>query len=225
MLVILPFEEAFYSKHNYKASFVGHPLLDQIERENITERPEQKSLALVPGSRVQEVEKMLPVMLEAIRQFPDYKILIAASSHLPEELYMKHIGKQKVELVKNAMREVLRKSDAALVTSGTATLEAALIGIPQVVCYKANNISFQIAKRLVKIKYISLVNLIMDQEVVKELIQREMNAEQVALELKAILPMGSKRQQLLEKYQQLPSKMGGKGASERAANHILKLLK
>ncbi len=225
MLVILPFEKAFYAKHNFEAVFVGHPLLEQIKREEVESRPPQKIIALVPGSRVQEVEKMLPVMLEAVKQFPDYKIIITISAHLPKKLYQNIIGNRKVELAYNSMRETLRKSDAALVTSGTATLETALIGIPQVVCYKANKISYQIAKRLVKIDYISLVNLIMNQEVVKELIQKEMNAKQVATELKAILPDGAKRAALLDNYRRLPSELGGKGASLRAAQSITNYLK
>jgi len=225
MLVILPFEKAFYAKHGYEAVFVGHPLLEEIEPKELKVHTEQKAIAVVPGSRVQEVEKMLPVMLDAAKQFPDYRIIIAVSAHLPKELYQNIIGNQKVELVHNAMREVLRMSEAALVTSGTATLETALLGIPQVVCYKANRISYQIAKRLVKIKYISLVNLIMDQEVVKELIQNEMNVTQVVEELKAVLPQGHLREELLNNYKLLPSKLGGKGASARAAHSIINFIK
>lgn len=225
MLVILPFEEAFYSKFNYKAHFVGHPLLEQIKPEDVEHRKEQKTIALVPGSRVQEVERMLPVMLEAVSQFTDYKIIIAVSSHLPQELYSNIIGSRNVELAYNSMRETLRKSDAALVTSGTATLETALIGIPQVVCYKASTISYQIAKRLVKVEYISLVNLIMNKEVVKELIQNEMTPVNLTKELQAILPNGLKRAELLKNYALLPSKMGGGGASARAAQNITNYLK
>ena len=221
MLVILPFEEKFYKKHNFKVDFVGHPLLEELG-ENPRKKEETKTIALAPGSRKQEVEKMLPVMLEAVRNFKDYKAVVAASKNLPEELYKHIIGDRKVELKFNDMRNILAKSDAALVTSGTATLETALLEIPQVVCYKAGRISYLIAKNLIKVKYISLVNLIPDAPIVKELIQNDLTVENIRKELKEILPGGSKHQTLLENYQKLPALLGGKGASRRAAEIIVK---
>jgi len=224
MLVILPFEEQFYAGHNYKAFFTGHPLLEEIEPVNDPDA-NPPVIALAPGSRKQEVERMLPVMLDAASAFKGYKIVIAASSHLPAQLYNDITGERDVEIQVNAMRKVISGAEAALVTSGTATLETALLGIPQVVCYKAGNISYQIAKRLVKIDYISLVNLIMEREVVKELIQNEMKADNVKKELEAVLKGGEKRERIIEDYRKIPAKLGGKGASDRGAAVITDFLK
>jgi lipid-A-disaccharide synthase len=225
MLVILPFEEAYFEKHNFKVHFVGHPLLDHMEREEKQSRLTAETLAILPGSRAQEIEKMLPIMLEAAKNIEIKNVIIAATSNLPIELYNKHIHNQSIKIVFDNMHEVLRESDLALVTSGTATLETALLNIPQVVCYKTSNISYQIAKKLVKVKYISLVNLIINKLVVRELIQNDMNPKELTLALKRIFPGEADHVELLKNYQLLPQKLGGKGASERAARLIINLLK
>lgn len=229
MMVILPFEEDFYKKHGVHSHFVGHPLLDAIsslkdinaeefKKENGLN--EKEIIALLPGSRKQEVEKMLEIMLSVRPHFKKYQFVIAGAPSLPKEFYQKYVD-DNVHFVSNRTYDLLRCSKAALVTSGTATLETALLNIPEVVCYRGSKISYAIAKRLVKnIKYISLVNLIMDREVVKELIQNELNTKNLVEELNKIID-GGKRNQVLDDYSLLREKLGGKGASEKAAEVIL----
>jgi lipid-A-disaccharide synthase len=177
MLVILPFEKDFYAKHKMKVHFVGHPLIDAIQ--NFYNNPNFKSLhnlspkpiiALLPGSRKQEIKKILPIMLEAAYNFTEYQILIAAAPSVELDFYQDIVKSRSVSIIQNDTYNILNSSSAALVTSGTATLETALFGVPQVVCYKGGAISYLLAKKLIKVKYISLVNLIMDKPVVKELI-------------------------------------------------------
>lgn len=228
MLVILPFEKDFYTKHKVEAHFVGHPLLDAISDLPEIDIQKFKSehhlnnkeiISLLPGSREQEVEKMLELMLSVRPHFPDYQFVIAGAPSLPKSFYKKYVD-ENVHFVSNKTYDLLRCSQAALVTSGTATLETALLNVPEVVCYRGSKISFAIAKRLVKhIKYISLVNLIMDQEIVKELIQNELTTENLTRELELIL--NKKRMKILSDYQQLREKLGGKGASENAAKIIV----
>ena len=232
MLVILPFEKDFYKKHQVEAHFVGHPLLDAISDlepvdiekfKSENHLNEKEIIALLPGSRKQEVEKKLEVMLSVRSYFPHYQFVIAGAPSLPKEFYEKYVD-ENVHFVSNKTYDLLRCSKAALVTSGTATLETALLNVPEVVCYKSSRISYEIGKRLVKnIKYISLVNLIMDREVVKELIQNELNTENLVEELKLIL--GEKRQKILNDYDELRQKLGGKGASENAAEIIVNIKK
>lgn len=231
MMVILPFEEDFYHKHNVKSHFVGHPLLDAIstlqdvdieyfKKENNLN--EKEIIALLPGSRKQEVEKMLEIMLSVRPYFKDYQFVIAGAPSLEKDFYQKYVD-ENVHFVSNRTYDLLRCSKAALVTSGTATLETALLNVPEVVCYRGSKISYAIAKRLVKhIKYISLVNLIMDKEVVKELIQSELNAKSLVEQLKLIIE-GNSRDLMLKEYEILRSKLGGKGASDNAADIILKI--
>ena len=231
MMVILPFEEDFYKKHGVHSHFVGHPLLDAISTlENITVDifkaenglNEKEIIALLPGSRKQEVEKMLKMMLSVRPYFKEYQFVIAGAPSLPRDFYEAYVD-DNVHFVSNKTYDLLRCSKAALVTSGTATLETALLNIPEVVCYRGSKISYAIAKRLVKnIKYISLVNLIMDREVVKELIQNDLNTKNLVEELNKILE-GEKRSQILNDYEFLREKLGGKGASEKAAEVILKV--
>ncbi|MBW7675806.1 lipid-A-disaccharide synthase [Chryseobacterium chendengshani] len=231
MMVILPFEEDFYQKHQVKSHFVGHPLLDAIStlqdidsevfkiENNLNEK---EIIALLPGSRKQEVEKMLEIMLSVRPYYKDYQFVIAGAPSLEKDFYQKYVD-ENVHFVSNKTYDLLRCSKAALVTSGTATLETALLNVPEVVCYRGSKISYAIAKRLVKhIKYISLVNLIMDQEVVKELIQNELNTENLVKQLKFLLE-GETRNDMLKAYEILRSKLGGKGASDNAADIILKL--
>ncbi|ROI01120.1 MULTISPECIES: lipid-A-disaccharide synthase [unclassified Chryseobacterium] len=231
MMVILPFEEDFYRKHGVHSHFVGHPLLDAIsdlqeinpetfKKENGFN--EKEIIALLPGSREQEVEKMLEIMLSVRPHFNNYQFVIAGAPSLPKEFYQKYVD-DNVHFVSNRTYDLLRCSKAALVTSGTATLETALLNVPEVVCYRGSQISYAIAKRLVKnINYISLVNLIMDREVVKELIQSDLNTKNLVDELNKILS-GEKRDQVLNDYRLLREKLGGKGASAHAADVILKV--
>ncbi|KMQ67122.1 lipid-A-disaccharide synthase [Chryseobacterium sp. FH2] len=231
MMVILPFEEDFYKKHGVHSHFVGHPLLDaistlqDIDIENFKSENslnEKEIIALLPGSRKQEVEKMLEKMLSVRPYFKEYQFVIAGAPSLPKEFYEKYVD-DNVHFVSNRTYDLLRCSKAALVTSGTATLETALLNIPEVVCYRGSKISYAIAKRLVKnINYISLVNLIMDREVVKELIQSDLNTNNLVEELKKIIE-GEKRNQVLKDYELLREKLGGSGASDNAAEVILKI--
>ncbi len=236
MLVILPFEKEFYKKWNYEVEYVGHPLVDvvdQAEKEtNLTPETlsilnEKNIIALLPGSRAQEVAKKLPVMLEATRMFPNYRFIIAKASSLDDAFYEKFTSNYaNVRSIRNKTYSLLQQSKAAVVTSGTATLETALFGVPQVVCYKGSNISYQIARRLIKVKYISLVNLIMDKEVVKELIQEEMTAANIAGELTSILKDTDTHTRIINDYSQLRKLLSEGGhASEKAARAIVQFAK
>ena len=230
MLVILPFEKEFYKKHRVDAHFVGHPLLDaisdlpEISAEDFKKEHglnEKEIIALLPGSREQEVEKMLALMLSVRPFFENYLFVIAGAPSLTKEFYSKFVDDD-VHFVSNKTYDLLRCSRAALVTSGTATLETALLNIPEVVCYRSSRISYEIGKRVVKnIKFISLVNLIMDREVVTELIQKELNTENLVKELQHILE-GEKREKILQDFELLREKLGGKGASDHAAEIIVK---
>lgn len=231
MHVILPFEKEFYeNKHRYPVNFVGHPLIDAIgevkrgEHKTFREQnqldTQKPIIALLPGSRKQEVQKMLTLMLSVTASFPDYQFVIAGAPSLDREFYLPFLRSFPVELVFDQTYDLLSISHAALVTSGTATLETALFKVPQVVCYRANWISYQIAKRIITLKYISLVNLIMDQEVVRELIQDELNLKNLKKELSKILE-GTERERQLEAYNELEKKLGGMGASEKAATFIV----
>lgn len=230
MLVILPFEKEFYQKHEGEAHFVGHPLLDAISdleeisaekfksENNLNEKP---IIALLPGSREQEVTKMLEIMLSVRPFFKNFQFVIAGAPSLTEEFYERFVD-ENVHFVSNKTYDLLRCSQAALVTSGTATLETALLKIPEVVCYRSSRISYEIGKRLIKnIKYISLVNLIMDRKIVTELIQKELNTENLVKELQLILA-GNAREEMLQNFELLREKLGGKGASDCAAELIVK---
>lgn len=233
MFVILPFEEEFYQRYDYKVDFVGNPLLDSLnhlpaideqrfrKEHNLDERP---IIALLPGSRTQEIKVKLPLMLSVENDFPDYQFVVAGAPSQPSENYKKIVGNQ-LKIVENKTYDLLRISHAALVTSGTATLETALLKVPEVVCYKGNAISYEIGKRVVKnIRFISLVNLIMDEEVIKELIQYDLTYENIKRELNLILN-SPKRDKILQDYEELYHKLGGIGASERTANLIVEDLK
>lgn len=235
MYVILPFEKEFYQKFNYEVEYVGHPLLDAIQQfeeyeysENnfkinnkLSEKP---IIAILPGSRKQEISKKLPIMLEAVADFSEYQIVIAGAPNLDLEYYSQFLDTANRKIVFGETYNLLKSSEAAVVTSGTATLETALFSIPEVVCYIGSPISYEIAKRLIKIKYISLVNLIMDREVVKELIQRECNPKNIAKELKLILKNGVKREQMLTDFAEMKKILGGGGASKNVAHAVLKTI-
>lgn len=229
MLVILPFEVDFYKKWNYEVSYVGHPLVEVVshEKDEVAVKPisEKPIIALLPGSRAQEIKVKLPAMLEIVEYFPDHQFVVAQAPSQPESLYKEVIGAKHVMLVKDQTYNLLKQAKAALVTSGTATLETALFGVPQVVCYKGNPVSYWLAKRLVKIKFISLVNLIMDKEVVKELIQGDLNKTNLKNELDKILNNQPYREQVLQDYKVLWHKLGDKKASQLAAEEILELIR
>jgi len=227
MIVILPFEKEFYAKYDFPVHYVGHPLLDAlpkaedkngsfIEENHLDHKP---IIALLPGSRQQEIKKMLNIMLSQVANFKEYQFVIAGAPSIPEIFYKNLIGNDPVKIIQNKTHELLQHAHAALVTSGTATLETALIGIPEVVCYKGNRISYEIAKRVVDIKYISLVNLIMDDEIVTELIQQELNEQNLKKELENILE-GEGRTKMLHSFGKLKEKLGSGGASELAAEII-----
>ena len=230
MLVILPFEEEFYRRYGVDVTFVGNPLLDELakvgtgnrsiflRRNSLGERRE--IIALLPGSRRQEVKRILPIMIKVASHFPDYQFVIAGISSLDKSLYKDIIGQSDVFFVENQTYELLQNSSAAMVTSGTATLETALFSIPEVVCYKATGFSYRLAKWMIKVKFISLVNLIMDREVVKELIQGDMNEDNLVKELDQLLHNGKRQRKLLEDYEELKDKLGNVGASEKAAGII-----
>ncbi len=236
MFVILPFEKEFYARYDCDVDFVGHPLLDMIaalpandldsfrKSHGLTENP---IIALLPGSRKQEISKMLPLMVSVIPQFSGYQFVLAGAPSVEIDFYKSLTGNSNVKLISGATHALLQNSFAALVTSGTATLETALFNVPEVVCYKGSFISYQIAKRVIDqsiIKYISLVNLIMDREVVKELIQHDLNPANLVAELKKITNDDVTRQQMLDDYNQLREKLGGSGASENTAHLIMKFL-
>jgi lipid-A-disaccharide synthase len=233
MYVILPFEKDFYeNKHNFHVHFVGHPLLDALrERQPVSLKEfckahrlnEKPIIALLPGSRKQEISKMLGVMLRVVEDFPDYQFVIAGAPGQEPSFYKQFIGQSRVSFVQNKTYDLLTVSTAALVTSGTATLETALFKVPEVVCYKGSFISYHIAKRIINLDYISLVNLIMDKPVVKELIQNEFNAKQLKTELDKILDE-SHRKLLFSDYFDLEQKLGGAGASLKTAKLIFEKL-
>lgn len=228
MLTILPFEKEFYQRFDMEVDFVGHPLLDAIRnrpdfdaqerRADLNLPAEGKVVALLPGSRKQEIRSMLPLMIEVVEDLGLNWVLAGAPSQ--ELSFYKEVSKREsLPLVSGRTYDILELADAALVTSGTATLEAALFEVPEVVCYKGSFISYQIARRLVKVPYISLVNLVMDREVVTELIQADFNAKRLKSELKACLE-GPSSEKMKADYKALKQKLGGPGASLRAAEEV-----
>ncbi len=227
MCVILPFEAAFYENHAMKVHYVGHPLLDALQNYAYQDRvsflnqyqlSEKRIVAVLPGSRKQEINAMLSAMLKAT-ETKDVQVIIAGAPSAPEAWYAPFLS-DRVQLVYHQTYNILKHADAALVTSGTATLETALHRTPQVVCYKANAISYRIAKQLIKIKYISLVNLIMDKVVVKELIQNNMHPVDIGLELEQLLDNKTYRANMILDYETLINKLGNFGASDRTATLI-----
>lgn len=230
MLVILPFEKNFYSKWNYKVDYVGHPLVQVINEFSETHIKQILSarpvIAVLPGSRKQEVEKKLPLMLSVVKEFPEYQFIVAKAPSLEDSFYTDLLKDHpEVNTVTNDTYNLLFQASAALVTSGTATLETALFGVPQVVCYKGSPVSYHIAKRLLKIKYISLVNLIMDKKIVTELIQTELTTQNISTELRAILFDQPRIEQLKKDYSELKELLQQEGnASARAAQEIIHFL-
>ena len=232
MYVVLPFVKDFYKKYEYSVHFVGHPLLDAISnriqvdpqsfrKENgLDEKP---IIALLPGSRKQEISNMLKVMLSVVEDFQEYQFVIAGAPSQEKDFYLQFIEKENVHLLLNKTYDLLSISHAALVTSGTATLETALYKVPQVVCYKGGRISYEIAKRIIKLEYISLVNLILNKPAVTELIQRELTSQNLKKELTKILDEYQRAVLFLD-YYDLEVALGGKGASEKTAKLIVSSL-
>ena len=235
MLVILPFEEEFYKGYGVDATYVGNPLLDELAKFGTANRSiflrrnslgeKREIIALLPGSRKQEIKRMLPVMLKVVSHFPDYQFVIGGVSSIEKSLYKKIMGKTDVFLTENQTYELLQNASAAVVTSGTATLETALFTVPEVVCYKSTVLSYLIAKWMIRVKFISLVNLVMDKEVVKELIQSDLTEENIVMELEQLLHNSKRQRQLLEDYDDLKDRLGNAGASAKAAAAICEGLK
>ena len=233
LYVILPFEKEFFEvKHQFPVEFVGHPLIDAIHSQTVISREDfikenqledKPIIALLPGSRKQEISKMLSVMLSVVDDFQDYQFVIAGAPSQEHSFYLPFLKSKNVHFLSNKTYELLSHATAALVTSGTATLETALFKVPEVVCYKGSWISYQIAKRVITLKYISLVNLIMDREVVTELIQEECKTKNIKTELQKMLSP-EYRKEVLANYAALEQKLGGGGASQKTAQLIIRSL-
>lgn len=231
MIVILPFEKDFYTKWKYDVEYVGHPLVEVIEnfkKENLqltTDSGQSTTaniIALLPGSRKQEIERKLPTMLQAAEYFPEYQFIVAKAPGMEEDFYNSFLSSYKnVSSVSDQTYTLLSKAKAALVTSGTATLETALFGVPEIVCYKTSGLSYFIGKNLIKLKFISLVNIIMNKEVVKELIQHEFTAENVKMELSKILNDQQKREQIKRDYAALKELLSSGGNASKNAAKII----
>jgi lipid-A-disaccharide synthase len=234
MLCILPFEKDFYKKYDYDVDFVGHPLIDVIDNHAVDSDFRQKNglsnkpiIALMPGSRRQEIELILKPMLTVVPYFPQFQFVIAAAASQPLAFLQKIVGNtvlkdsfgEGVKIVQNQTYDVMKNATAALVKSGTSTLETALLGVPQVVCYRGSAISFAIAKRVVQVKYISLVNLIADKPIVKELIQDELNTQNLVVELQKAI---DSQQFIKNEYTILRGMLGNAGASRRAAEIVVR---
>jgi lipid-A-disaccharide synthase len=226
IFAILPFEKAFYKSYGYDVDYVGHPILDAIAQRkpslsdfkalqiqfDLSDKP---IIALLPGSRKQEIKTKLPIMLQVVSHFPQYQFVIAGSDTISPEFYAQY-NSDNIKIIFNRTYDILNCATAALVTSGTATLETALFSVPQVVCYKPGFVNYHLFKGIIKIKFICMVNLILDRMAVQELIESDLNENRLVKELNLILE-GEKRNQMLKDYDELETKLGGEGASERTA--------
>ncbi|WP_281670986.1 lipid-A-disaccharide synthase [Rikenella microfusus] len=236
LFIIFPFEIEYFRRHGIEAFYAGNPLMDSVagrtaavpenaeafRRENgLDKRP---IIALVAGSRSSEIRYNLPNMVAVSRLFPEYQFVVTGVSWLDRSLYDKYLAGSDVRFVCDKTYETIAQSSAALVTSGTATLETALLNIPEVVCFRSSGISIRIARKLVKLRFISLVNLIMDREVVRELIQEDFNPATAAEELRAVLPGGTEHERMMQDFRALHEAMGEPGASERVADEMVRLL-
>ena len=231
---ILPFEQDFYKSYGYELDYVGHPILDSLQKRkeellsprhfrqkhNLDERP---IIALLPGSRKREVRTKLPIMMTLVSHFPDFQFVVAGTKNINEALYQKYI-RGGVKLIFGRTYDILNNATAALVTSGTATLETALFRVPQVVCYKPGWLTFQVLRHIVSIKYICMVNLILGRKVVEELVEGRLNERQLVQELRLLL-QDATRERLKADYDELERKLGGPGASERVADLMIEALR
>ena len=225
---ILPFEEQFYKKYDFKIDYVGNPLLDSIEaftpkgdfhkRHRLSDKP---VIAILPGSRRQEIESILYVMMSVVNVFPDFQFVIAAVDHFPKEYYEQFIRHDDIHVVYNETYDLLTESKFAIVCSGTATLETALFDVPQIVCYKTSFISASIVRMLIKVKYVSLVNLIANKEVVKELIQENFTSHDLLDEINKMTTNDEYVENIKRGYKEVRTLLGEVGASKRTAEHIL----
>ena len=234
MYTILPFEKEFYKRFDYDVDYVGHPLIEEILKfeklksikndfHNVNALSNRPIIALLPGSRVQEIKIKLPIMLKAVRPYSDYQVIVAGAPNLNRSTYERY-GLKDQNIIFSKTYELLFNSELAIVASGTATLETALIGIPQVVCYKGSWISYSIARMLIKIKYISLVNLIMDEKIIEELIQNKCNAIEIQKELNKIITNEIYRKKMISSYKDLRASLGSVVASEKVAQSLIKRL-
>ena len=235
LYIIFPFETDFFRKHGYDAIFLGNPLVDQVKAWQ-DKAPDHKSIraslevdarpviALLAGSRIQEIKKILPQMVTVASSFPDYQFVVAGMDHVPTELYDKLTGSYPVRVITGKTYELLSVAEAALVTSGTATLEAALFDVPQVVCYRTSALTYSIAMRFIKVRFISLVNLIMDRMIVTELVQDNLNTVKLHAELGDILVTGYRHGSIRNDYVRLREILGGEGASSRVAADMIRNL-
>jgi lipid-A-disaccharide synthase len=231
LFVIFPFEVEFFRRYGYEVEYVGNPLFDAIaafrpdptfrQKHGLSDRP---IVALLPGSRRQEVAVILPKMLQAVRRFPQLQFVVAGVSNLPRSLYDEILTGQSLPVVLDAAYDLLTQAHAALVTSGTATLETALLNVPQVVCYRTGLLTYEIGRRIIRVKFLSLVNLVAGRAVVKELIQNELNEENLVVELKKITEDGPVRRQQLAGYAEIRQNLGEVGASERAGKLMVHCL-
>jgi lipid-A-disaccharide synthase len=235
LFIIFPFETAYFKRWGIETCYVGNPLVDSVaDRMEHTENfhtfitrnklPNKPIIAVLAGSRMMEINYVLPRVLFLSKQFPDYQFVVAGALSIEAAQYHKHLAGTPFHIVHNQTYELLAQSTAAIVASGTATLETALIGIPQVVCYGGSELSYQVAKRLVKLNYVSLVNLIMDAPIVTELLQHDMKEANIRRELQHILPGEEKRQVMLNQYSRLRAQLGERGAALRVAAAMVKLL-
>lgn len=232
LFVILPFEKEFYKRHDMDVEFFGHPLIDEIDEyesqsgltNNLTKNlcaEERPLIALLPGSRKQEVKKIIPLYAEIADKFKQLDFAVAAVNTLDKELYRPMEGKKNVKVIFNQTYQIFNKSWAALVASGTATLETALFDIPQIVCYKTNPLSYWIAKNLAHVKWISLVNIILNKYAIEELLQKNFNKEKIEEGLRKIVYNEDYRKYVRMVYSELRDKLGNKGASEKVAKRIV----
>lgn len=233
MFCILPFEKEFYRQFNFEIDYVGNPVADAVYNfipddafVSKAKLPADKPLvALLPGSRKQELQNMLPIMLETCMQLPQYHFMIAAIKDIEQEFYQPFERQENASVIHENTYDLLKNANAAIVTSGTATLETALFEVPQVVIYRTSWFTYQIGKKLIKVPFVSLVNLIANKEVVKELLQYEMTVENVKAELQKLLESASYKQQMLNNYQQLKKLLGFENTAEKAAKLIVDYLK
>lgn len=236
LFTIFPFETKYFASHDIEVVFEGNPTLDAIHQKTDSKSllyefalqnglPSKPIITLMAGSRKQEIKYNLPIMLSLVNKFPNYQFVIAGAPSLTDKIYKPYIANTNVKVIYGKTYPLLKHSTLAIVTSGTATLEAALLDIPEVVCYKGNFISMLIAWMVVKVKYVSLVNLIMDREVVRELLQYDLNPKTLLEEVRELMPGEHKRSEMLSNFNHLRALLGSNGSSERVAKRMISELK